>query len=84
MGRVESHQDNDHVEVRVELDGLDSSDVHLDLREQALEIRVLHVEAGRVESVAHTVSLPAGVTEDDLEVTCEDDVLAVRATLSSR
>ena len=79
MARVVSHSDGKQVVVRIELAGIDPEhDVRLELREQSLEIEVRHVDNGRSEHVSHRVSLPAGVTEDHLNMTVAGDVLEIR------
>ncbi len=66
--------------VRIELAGIDpDADVRLEVRDQTLEIEVHHVDNGRSEHLSHRVSLPAGVTREDLRLTLLDDVLEIRA-----
>ncbi len=81
--QVESHTDDHEVVVRITLPGLDpASDVSIRVVDQTLHIDVLHVEAGRQERAAHRVALPAGVSERDLGVRVDGDVLEVRVPLA--
>jgi HSP20 family protein len=80
VAKVVSHSDGRHVLVRIELAGIDpDADVRLEVRDQVLDIEVHHVDGGRSESVSHQVSIPAGVTRDDLRLTLAGDVLEIRA-----
>ncbi len=75
-----SHSDGRHVVVQIELAGIDpDADVRLEVRDQVLEIEVHHVDNGTSESVTHQVSIPAGITRDDLQLTLAGDVLEIRA-----
>jgi HSP20 family molecular chaperone IbpA len=66
--------------VQIELDGIDpDADVWLEVRDQVLEIEVRHVDDSGSERVSHQVSIPAGVTRDDLRLTLAGDVLEIRA-----
>lgn len=80
MARVVSHSDGRHVVVKIELAGLDpDTDVRLEVRGQVLEIEVRHVDDGGSELVSHEVSIPPGVTRDDLRLSLAGDVLEIRA-----
>jgi HSP20 family molecular chaperone IbpA len=77
--QVESHTDNDEVVVRITLPGLDpDADVSVRIEDQTLVIDVSHDEPGRHERASHRVALPAGVSERDLDVRFDGDVLEVR------
>jgi HSP20 family molecular chaperone IbpA len=80
VARVVSHSDGRQVRVRIELAGIDPvADVRLEVRDGVLAIEVHHSDNGRTEHVTHRVSLPEGVTADDLRTTVADDVLEIRA-----
>jgi HSP20 family molecular chaperone IbpA len=80
VAKVVSHSDGRHVVVQIELAGIDpDADVRLEVRDQVLEIEVHHVDDGGSERVSHQVSIPAGVTRDDLRLTLTGDVLEIRA-----
>jgi HSP20 family molecular chaperone IbpA len=80
VAKVVSHSDGRHVMVQIELDGIDpDADVRLEVRDQVLEIEVRHVDDSGSERVSHQVSIPAGVTRDDLRLTLAGDVLEIRA-----
>jgi len=65
--------------VRIELAGIDpDADVRLEVRDDTLEIEVHHTDNGRSEHVSQRVSLPAGTTQDDLQMTVVGDVLEIR------
>lgn len=82
MTTLESHSDNQEIVVRIMLPHVDpATDVRLDVRDQALEIDVRHDDDGRREQVSHRVTLPPAVTEDDVCVTCTNDVLEIRVEL---
>ena len=79
MARVVSQSDGRHVRVRIELTGIDPvADVRLEVRDGVLAIEVHHVDNGRTEHVTHRVSLPEGVTADDLRTTVAGDILEIR------
>jgi HSP20 family molecular chaperone IbpA len=66
--------------VQIELAGIDpDADVRLDVRDDVLQIEVRHDDDGRSERVSHEVSIPAGLTRDDLRLTLAGDVLEIRA-----
>jgi HSP20 family molecular chaperone IbpA len=80
VARVVSHSDGRHLLVEIELAGIDpDADVRLEVRDQVLEIEVRHVDGNRTERVSHQVSIPAGVTREDLRLTLTGDVLEIRA-----
>jgi HSP20 family molecular chaperone IbpA len=80
VAKVVSHSDGRHVVVQIELAGIDpDADVRLEVRDQVLEIEVHHVDDGGSERVSQQVSIPAGVTRDDLRLTLTGDVLEIRA-----
>jgi HSP20 family molecular chaperone IbpA len=80
VARVVSHSDDRHVVVQIELAGIyPDTDVRLEVRDGVLEIEVRHVDDGRSELVSHEVSIPPGVTRDDLRLSLVGDVLEIRA-----
>jgi HSP20 family molecular chaperone IbpA len=85
MPQVESHADNDQIVVRVTLPGLDpDADVRIGVIDHTLAIDVVHVGVASREQASHRVNLPASVSERDLDVTFEGDVLQVRVPLHER
>jgi HSP20 family molecular chaperone IbpA len=79
MARVVSHSENGQIFVRVEMPGLDpETDVRLELREGALALEVRHSEHGRTEQVSQIISIPAGVTADDVQMSRTPDGMEIR------
>ena len=82
VAKVQAVSDNHGVVVRIEMAGLDPAhDVTLELRDDALDINVQHVEGNSCEQVSHRVALPHAVDQDDVEHTYTDGVLEIRVAL---
>lgn len=82
MAKVQAVSDNHNVVVRIEMAGLDPArDVALELRDDALDIKVQHVEGGSCEQVSHRVALPHAVDARDIQRTYTDGVLEIRVPL---
>jgi HSP20 family molecular chaperone IbpA len=69
MATVSTQQINGRVVISVDLPGLDpASDVKIELREGALALEIRHTEQGRTQHVSQVISIPTGVTADDVQM----------------
>lgn len=76
---VTSHSGPAGVMVRIALPQPDTeADVRLDVVGRFLHIELVRAHADRTEMVSQRVTLPPGITERDLAVSCADGVLEVR------
>jgi HSP20 family protein len=96
MLRVEEYEDSGNLVVRVEMPGIDpEKDVHIQLRDHALEIRAERkqeeekAEKGirksefRYGSFFRMVMMPENAKESDIHATYEDGILEVRVPLEA-
>lgn len=79
VARVVSHSENGEIFVQVEMPGLNpETDVKIELREGALALEILHAEGGRTEQVSQVISIPAGVTADDVKLSRTPNGMEIR------
>jgi HSP20 family molecular chaperone IbpA len=79
MATVSTQQVNGQVLVRVEMPGLDpANDVRIELREGSLALEIRHTEQGRTEQVSQVISIPSGVTADDVKMTRTAEGMEIR------
>ncbi len=70
---------NGQILVQVEMPGLNpETDVKIELRAGALALEIRHRRSRAHREVSQVISIPAGVTADDLKMSRTDDGMEIR------